>query len=176
MSHALWNGQNKTGSEREADRKTREDGKTERRESRSDHKHTKYVGFTTEEAGLGHCVLCKGNNTSLRPCFSRPTERHSVTHYGQWLSQCAHSACMWCTSAKVGKSTQKTQQSYKAFREHAPLPKLLPLLKTAAGWTNRFGKPPPQERLSASIISSPLSPMTVGFSFQLSSAAFRKKV
>lgn len=38
---------------READRKRRDDGETERRGSVSYHKHTKYVGLTTEEAGPG---------------------------------------------------------------------------------------------------------------------------
>lgn len=45
---------------READREGRKDGGKEKREreSVSRHKHTKYVGFSTEEAGLGQCMIC----------------------------------------------------------------------------------------------------------------------
>lgn len=40
---------------READRQR---GEGLREEGKSFYMHTKYVGFTTEEANLSHCVIC----------------------------------------------------------------------------------------------------------------------
>lgn len=109
---------------READRKRGKDGKTERRESISFSMYTEYVAFATEEVSLSHYVICWGNSTSLRPYFSRPSQRHLVTHYRPWFSLCK-CVCVVHQPRWGSPSRSKAHLNYTAFRDHALLPKLL---------------------------------------------------
>lgn len=113
MSHTLWNGQNKTGSERSRKREEEEDGETERRE-RVSYMAYQLCWFLSQRKLASDCAWFakarQKNNTSLRPCFSRPTGRHPVTRYRPWLSLCSHGTLMWYALAKMGMSSQKNMK------------------------------------------------------------------
>lgn len=124
MSHTLWNGQNKTGSERGRQKEGERWKDWEEREHIFLHVYRICCFCHRGSQPCDHYVICWGNSTSLRPYFSRPSQRHLVTHYRPWFSLCK-CVCVVHQPRWGSPSRSKAHLNYTAFRDHALLPKLL---------------------------------------------------
>lgn len=129
MSHALWNGQNKTGSERGRQKETERWKDWEERERERPYLTPSIPSMLVLAQRKLASVTARFAGATARhwglvfPGLLRDIQLHSTGHGSHFV----HTALVCCAAAKVGKSVQDRREdlnwNYKTLWEHAPLPK-----------------------------------------------------